>query len=118
MLFNRSTGKSITDDMLSLDSLIAWLEQRPADGTYDYCSSTRCLLVQYFTAMGAKGVMVLPDRYITSARSLNRKEYSLPEGWEEIAIAEFRGPGYGLNPQWTYGAALQRAKGLKYGRAA
>lgn len=119
MLFNRSTGKPNTDDMLSLDNLIAWLEQRPADGTYDYCSSRKCLLAQYFTAKGLKAFSVTPGIYTTNYGSWTGEEnHLLPHGWEHIALGgstKFNGQ---LNGVWTYGSALQRAKALKYGRVA
>lgn len=118
MLFNRSTGKPNTDDMLSLDNLIAWLEQRPADGTYDYCSSTRCLLAQYFTTKGLKAFSVTPGIYTTGKYSWNEKIHLLPGGWEEIALGEAKNFNGRLNGVWTYGSALQRAKALKYGRVA
>ena len=124
MLFNRSTGKPRTipaisrecsphtDDMLSLDSLIAWLEQRPADGAYDYSSASKCLLHQYFTAKGLKELLILPCQYTCSPHLI----HSLPEGWEEIAFGSpFLTKKEG---RWTFGQALQRAKALKYRRAA
>lgn len=105
MLFNKSTGKPRTNtDILSLDSLIAWLEQQPMDGTYSYIKSRGCLLSQYFTAMGLREVSVTPGRYRAGLFSYTYK--LLPEGWEEIAN------GFPLGA-WTFGKALARARKLQ-----
>lgn len=101
MLFNKSTGKP---DILSLDNLIAWLEQQPADETYPYSESRGCVLAQYFTAMGLKDVLVTPGQYAAGRFSYPRK--LLPAGWEGIANGFPSGA-------WTFGAALRRAKALQ-----
>lgn len=101
MLFNKSTGKP---DILSLDSLIAWLEQQPADETYPYSESRGCVLAQYFTAMGLEKVTVMPYRYMAGRFDYTRK--TLPEGWEGIASGFPSG-------SWTFGAALKRARKLQ-----
>ncbi len=113
MLYNESTGKPRTD-ILSLDSLIAWLETKPADETYDYTRSKKCVLQQYFTAMGLEGVAVIPYRYSVNRYLINETTHDLPEGWEKIAL----GPAimYKVTP-WTFGKALKRAKDLQKERA-
>src|SRR5882724_1068161 len=124
MLFNKSTGKPRTipaisrecspdTDILTLDSLIAWLEQRPADGIYNYSYPTGCLLYQYFKAKGLTILSVVSSSYTTRSFSGTEERHSLPAGWSKVALGSKIG-----YPEWTYGAALQRARALKYGRAA
>jgi len=101
MLFNKSTGKS---DVFSTKRLIAWLEQKPADRTYDYMSGSYCLLAQYFEENGLSRVSVTPGYYSQGYGSYGSYR-SLPEGWERVAM--------GRNKEWTFGKALQRARALE-----
>lgn len=108
MLYNQSTGKT---DILSLDSLIAWLERQPTDGVYNYTAARHCLLSQYFTAMGLENVSVTPCQYTLDRGMPQENAHLLPEGWETIAFGHPLLTGG--ETRWTFGAALARARTLQ-----
>lgn len=87
----------------SIESLIAWLEKQPCDGTYDFTEPSACLLAQYLKFHGAT----------------ERHDYALGSG---EAIAYFGDDGVIIHgmpgakgradraTMWTFGAALERAR--------
>jgi hypothetical protein len=77
-------------DLMSLESLIAWLEQQPADGTYQWEYPNLCLMGCY-----------LKSRTDDFASFRNR--YPDMPHYREIAAQE----------PWTFGAALERAKAVQ-----
>jgi hypothetical protein len=100
-------GTEVKTNPYTIQSLIAWLETKPADATYRYDSPYHCLLHQYFTAAGVKFNSIGPG-YIRYAHDPYHRE-SLPRGFEEIAVGDFY-KGRRGNMQ-TFGAALNRARG-------
>lgn len=113
MLYNESTGMPKAD-VLSTASLIAWLEQKPADGSYDYMKPYSCLLAQYFADHGLTNVYVGPG-YFVCGEAMFRGD-KLPDGWELIAVGEssfMTRVTRGRSAEWTYGKALERARALE-----
>ncbi len=104
MLYNQNWQKP-QRDILSLDSLIKWLESKPRLGRYKYTNTEHCVLAQYFTAMGGVGVSVGAN----SCHYHIKGEWhhkNLPERWNEIALGNiflFK----------TFGGALRRARRLR-----
>lgn len=96
MLYNPDWKKPA--EVLSLESLIAWLEKQPADGTYDFMCCGECLLAQYFTSCGFSAVSMGSSTF-----QLDGIERSLPPIWNAIA----RGTSITLG-RWTFGAAFSR----------
>jgi hypothetical protein len=100
MLFNKSTGKPSADvkDIMSTESLVAWLETQPVDKTYEYSNDYRpCLQAQYFAAMGR------PTRLLGNVRVVFEGEsggHDIPHAFHLVAYSAPR----------TFGAALERAK--------
>jgi hypothetical protein len=85
-------------DAFNLRRLIAWLEKQPPQKRYGYTNTSRCLLAQYFTAIGVKFEAVGTD-----CVWLKAGEYfaiDLPPHFNEIAMGRGR----------TFGAALMRAR--------
>ena len=82
-------------DPFSLDSLIAWLETKPAGASYDYMCNCNCLLAQYFAQAGFLNVEASGFHFYHAGG-----EHGLPKHFNEIAV----------NSPWLYGAALARAK--------
>lgn len=95
MLYNEDWNKT-TVDPFSLDSLIAWLEKKPENGSYQYTDPCWCLLALYFKDCGFKDVMVGPEDI-----HCEKKRYPLPIGFDNISNNGRRG--------WTFGEALDRA---------
>lgn len=99
MLYNKAWDKTeIKADPFALDSLIAWLEKQPADGIYCYTDHGRCLLGQYFSAMGYEKPYIYSDGLFEHGESAIRHRY--PGGFNTIALESPR----------TFGAALERAR--------
>jgi hypothetical protein len=73
-------------NVMSLESLIAWLESQPANGSYNWPHPDRCLLGCYLT-----------DK--TGSCASFRSSYTDMPHYREIAAPE----------PWTFGAALSRA---------
>lgn len=98
MLYNKSTGKPVVHDVMSTESLVAWLETMPADGTYEYNNcKTPCLQAQYFEAMGTP-TRLLGNTTVMFLDGIRRGP--IPTAFQ-VAAAE--------HPR-TFGAALERAK--------
>lgn len=79
------------DPRLKLSGLIAWLENQPADQTYNYfCEERHCLISQYLSEVG------LP---------FGRGHYGrFADANIRIAVAQ--------QQPWTFGAALERARAV------
>ena len=95
MLYNTNWAKT-HNDVFSLESLITWLEKQPAAGAYDYSSTKNCLLCQYFRACGIVVDGAGAD-YVRS--SFDEADYH-HHNFNEIAVSG----------EWTFGAALNRAR--------
>ena len=50
----------------TLDGLIAWLEQQPADGSYDFGDPKACAAGRYYKSIGAN-----PEQWITGGLCSN-----------------------------------------------
>jgi hypothetical protein len=81
---------------ISLESLVAWLEKRPADGTYDECNHTGCMIAQwlYHVDPASRPGFGHSFMYVVNGRNTDFRKFS------EIV---FRG-------ERTFGAALDRAR--------
>jgi len=102
MLYNQDWDKPKTA-FATVDDLIAWLEKRPADTTYDWKSSTDCLLCRYAGKTS----------YLESIISMHAANRDL-----DYATLVYIAKGAPVGPvfvgdgakAWTYGAALERAR--------
>jgi len=103
MLHNPKWDVEVKADPFSLESLIAWLEKQPADTAYDYTEPCGCLLAQYFTANGYADVAVMPNAVEYTLAGLDMSA-NFSEGLEFAAI------GPENTRDWTFGAALARAR--------
>jgi hypothetical protein len=96
-------------DVFSLDGLIAWLEKQPAEETYDYMDcfgdSGGCLLFRYLNANGIETGNVGGDIGYVDADDQRQH----PSGWDDLDLVS---AGEAVD-EWTYGAALARAKALR-----
>lgn len=99
MLFNPNwKAPKVKHKFMTLGSLIAWLETKPADEEYWYVSPSSCLIAQYRRAHGHFFAMVGPRSY---GFILRRR---LPYGFNTIAQGTYDNRGH------TFGAALERAR--------
>lgn len=86
-------------DPLKLESLISWLEQKPAHAHYNYQCHGGCLLAQYFTAAYGRPVRDAGiEAYFTGA---DERIY-YPDSFGLVASVG----------KYTFGAALERARAL------
>jgi len=106
--------KSVSQ-LLKLDSLIAWLEKKPPEEMYEYCSNGNCLLGQYFKDHGYRDVCVL-SHYIypdgPGGNFATHRLFPLPVNISKIV------QGTGSNrtkDRHSFGMALQRARQLSNG---
>ncbi len=99
------TETSKTPD-LSLESLIAWLERRPADDGYPSTNASCCMLAQWIKSIDPKG---------KRAGRGNSWEYEV--GGEFFDLGHFSDIAIGPERD-TFGAALERARKLSRADAA
>lgn len=52
---------------LTIEAFAEWAEKKPANETYDYCSSEACAAAQYLQSLGVQ--------------KYNLPSYKLPKGW-------------------------------------
>lgn len=97
MFFDPTCKPETKADPFTLESLIAWLEKQPADGSYDYGDSGRCLAAQYLLPTGL-------DRSRFIGRAGPDLEEIIPGLWG-IASGFFTAPH-----DRTFGDALKRAR--------
>lgn len=104
-------------DIWSMESLIAWLETKPADQVYNYGLPNKCLLGQYFTAVGGGGKVYAGVTHVTINKKLFGfiptpiwSNYTLPAGFNDVAIGRSGFGGGSTRDDWTFGAALERAR--------
>jgi hypothetical protein len=96
MLNNQNWDKPKTNDIHSLDSLIAWLETKDPQKSYDYASTHRCMCAQYYKAKGYWLVVMWRTMFYHGLFDST----TLPKHFNEIAECTPR----------TFGAALKRAR--------
>jgi hypothetical protein len=104
-------------DIHSIDSLIAWLETKNPDETYNYDNPSYCLLAQYYISMGKEAVLI-------DAVNMNfygsGGDQRLPHGFERVAKPSQNGffaRIFGeVDESATFGQALNRACQVKAGK--
>lgn len=99
MLYDPKWEKQTKADPHSLASLIAWLEQQPANGAYCFLDNGGCLMHQYYAAHGFKNFWV-GGWTVRHANGEGRELFRLTEEFKGIAS----------DGQHTFGAALKRAR--------
>lgn len=102
MLYDKRWDKpEVKADPMSLDTLIAWLETMPAKKDYCYLDHGRCLLGQYFSAMGFG-----PEICVFSNGVLKHqgRESLYPDVFNRIALE--------AHPR-TFGRALKLARSFQ-----
>jgi hypothetical protein len=92
----------------NLDSLIAWLETKPADETYDYLDGQHCMCAQYFQARGYTRARVTSSRGVYS-NGKDFAQFAVPAVFDKIA----RNGLVNQKPQ-TFGHALEVARNKTY----
>jgi hypothetical protein len=95
MLHNKSTG--LKPDVMSMESLVNWLEQQPPEKTYNYYSNRNCLVAQYLKSNGHEDVLIFSMGHWQDHNDIDRL---FPIKFDDVAVAQPR----------TFGAALKRAK--------
>lgn len=106
MLYNKEWDGG-GEDIRSLDSLIAWLETKPADRRYDYCDVNYCVLAQYFSEKLNTPVLVGAENYSywDGPREIRLQ---LPPHFNKIAQA-----GLSIWGPETFGKALKVARRIR-----
>jgi hypothetical protein len=105
MLYDTRWGVSkIVVDPVSLDGLIAWLEQQDPSTRYDYSSNCGCLLARYFTSIGYRGVICGSRTFSYQPGGwfgwlLLLRSCEIPSAMNKVAV----------NGGYTYGSALAYA---------
>jgi hypothetical protein len=118
MLYDKKWDqKPDLEEALKLESLIRWLEVQPQDKKYDYCCICGCLLWQYFSSMGFKGVEMGIRKFCHDGG-----EVLLPSDFNSISLGNneiAEGASYKKSPfrtkARTFGAALSRARQVSLG---
>jgi len=87
-------------DPMTMSALIAWLETKDPDETYQYSFPDCCLLFQYFTAAGLKPLGVVPQGWRDRPLSDGAGYKPLPPGFDHVSSG---------SPE-TFGSALIRAR--------
>jgi len=100
MLYDPKWDADTKADPFSLASLIAWLEKQPPGKTYCYTSNGKCMIARYLINLGHKDVHVGGSGKWRSDRGRDSWEIAA-----KIAIGSW--PDV---EQWTFGAALERAR--------
>lgn len=98
MLHNKSTG--LKPDVMSMESLVDWLEKKPSKETYEYCDHRGCLVAQYLTEQGYQNVFAYSMGSFSHGRIDEYNDAKFPKAFDDVAVVEPR----------TFGAALGRAK--------
>lgn len=94
MLYNPKWERSVWES--TLDDLIAWLETKPRDGTYQYTHPNTCMLCQFLKDRGVR----LPHVDSYGWGVIEGVHTPLPPYFDSIA----------MGGHWSYGAALTRAR--------
>lgn len=104
MFFDEQVSKPKVD-VFSLEGLIAWLEKQPAGKRYDWHDPAHCLIAQWLAAEhGYSDPVVRSNKSCDLTANLDSDDGVTVLG--RIAYG-------GRNPQYTYGAALERAKAAR-----
>lgn len=115
MLYNQDWDKpKVKADPFSLESLIAWLEKMPADEVYCFSNWGGCLLAKWAQSVD-------PSAY--TGRQGRKSDF--PNGFHYavngrvVDLGGFKGIASGIyhSREWTFGAALTRAREALASRA-
>jgi len=86
---------------ISLRGLIAWLETMPPDQSYSYTDPFNCVLGQYLRSTGNGGIVNF------SSDPVRTWLYFIASGYARAETDPRATP-----PAYTFGAALERARGV------
>lgn len=92
------TPDVVTPAPFTLESLIAWLETKRPEATYDYGCNGNCLIAQYLKDVARMSEPRIGGHYYRNG--INGDEVDLPHRWNDVAVQDPR----------TFGAALTRAR--------
>ena len=113
MLWDPKKDKPVDPFNPTLDHLIAWLETKPANGTYTYSEPQRCLLCQYLKDHGVANPYANSKRWGTTGVKFMIFRFKSVESLRDVP-ADFdmiaKGDAAGLYQSWCYGSALIRAR--------
>ena len=98
MLYDPKWEKQTKADPLTLAGLIAWLETKPSEGTYDWWNVGGCLLCNYLRE--TFGVQMPSSQAWSGHDSFGPNTLGPSWGYYEVCQTK----------PWTYGAALERAR--------
>lgn len=102
-MFYDPTCKLVSRDPKCFDlrSFVDWLERQPPEGAYDYRDGDTCVAAQYHLAMFG---------------SLETYNYRLQDVSPDLWRVAVGSPSpEGMRAEWTFGAALARARKLLAG---
>lgn len=91
------------NNIFSLDSLVHWLERKPADEGYSYINGRACMCYQYFSYMGLDVDRVSAMFYFLKSDPNHPNMYPGSFNKISLGIDSVYGP-------WTFGEALKRAR--------
>lgn len=101
--------------MMKLETLVGWLESQPPEQSYAFCTTTSCLLAQYFRAQGADVYSLGTRNFIsTPDRHGYATEVEFPRVFNEVANGMDSQTKYSAAER-TMGAAARRARGALEG---
>lgn len=103
MLYNTNWAKT-HNDVFSLESLIAWLEKQPSRENYDFFCQGACMLGQWIKNVDPLAKESPPRR--------GEEPFHYLVFGERRDFTEFNdiAQGFGIDFDWTFGAALDRAR--------
>lgn len=97
MLFDPKWEQQTKPDVFSLAGMIAWLEQQPPETAYNWKDIHGCLACRYLQANGfISPAGEVGDRFQDTCGG--------SDGYGKIALGSLG------DEEWTYGAALKRAR--------
>lgn len=106
MLNNPKWDRKISEEILTVKSIISWLEGKNPDEVYCYSANKGCMLFQYLSDKGVNIDYIDSTHYVL--RSSPPDEMIVyPTILNQIAYGEFEGPSTGKH---SFGAALTRAR--------
>lgn len=100
MLYDKKWDRQV--DVHSIDNLIEWLERQDPTEPYCYLSHGRCLLGQYYAAMGFKKPCVYSNGWFAYGPNQCQVIEYYPNEFNHIALHNH-----------TFGGALAAAKEFK-----
>jgi hypothetical protein len=89
-------------DPFTLESLVAWLERQPKDGTYDFFKWDRCLLAQWLQSVDTNAGL--------AKQAVNGFEYECNGRRLDLTGMAYIARGSFQDDDFTFSAALTRAR--------